>query len=189
MNKTSRLLALIVAIGAGLLALPLTATAGNSFNHNVTVQVDSVLDITYEDNPDILMEFKNDFATGALSAGKFINYKVRANNMTTGALSGAITAKISQLVDGVDVVTAAGSMQYTNEGTSSNAVLVPTGSNAAVVIRTSPVALFDKASGPAAPNGKILKGHAGVYYQAKALRDLNPSDGGTTILTVTLKDS
>ena len=179
---------MLVGALIALLFVPGIATAGeDTFSHNVTVQVDTVLSIVYEDDPNILMEFQDDFSEGSVSIGKFINYKVRANDMTEGALDNAITAKIDAEVDGVEIITADSSIQYTNEGTASNAVLIPVGA-APVVIGTTEAPIFKKESGPSAPGGKILKGRAGAYYQARALRDLAPGDGGSCVLTVTLRD-
>ena len=174
----------VAVLFASVAALPAFASS-DDFVHVATVTVGTILSIETGDDPNFTLAF-SDFASGAFSQGKFVNYIVRANNMTTSALTGAVSAKINAALDGITIVNTP--QTYVNDGTSSNAVLTELGGGSPIAVGTTSVNLYNKPTSSGA-EGKILKGQAPTYWQARADRDLAPGDGGTVTITVTLKDS
>ena len=171
---------LCLALGIGSAAW----ADSDDFSHTVTVSVADTLSITFEDDPNFTLTFADDFGQGSVSTGKTVVYTVRANTMSLSAIPGAVSAKISAALSGIDLKGFPG--DYTNEGTSGYAVLEKVGAEA--VIGTTATALFNKPASSGS-SGSLLKGKAPVHYRAVATRDLSTSDGGTVTLTVTLKDS
>ena len=150
----------------------------------VTVSVPTVLSIS-DETGNFTLAFSSS-ANGGTTNFQTVGYVVKANNMPNSALTGALSAKISSLLDGISIRALAG-RTYTNNGTASNALLADNGAGI-VTVGTSLAGLMDKPSSSGA-SGKILDGTAFVAWQAQATRDLTSSDGGGVTLTVTLKDA
>lgn len=173
-------MALCMALTAGS-----TAWAGTANQtHALTVKVGDILSITVGEDPNFTLTFDTDFGNGAVSTGKTFSYIIRSNTMPLSALAGAISAKISATLSGINIKAFPG--DYTNEGVAGYATLTKT--TAETVVGTTAVALADKPASAGA-NGKLLKGTFPIHYRAVATRDLSTADGGTVTLTVTLKDS
>jgi len=181
-TRCATALAIVLAMVLGL--SPATWAASADHNSNVEVRVGTILSITFEDDPNFQLVFDTDFSQGAVSSGKTIVYKVRANNMSLAAIQGAISAKISTALSGIDIKAFPG--DYLNDGASGYATLDKVADE--VVVGTTPVRIFDKPASSGS-SGKLLTGRVPIHYRAVATRDLSTTDGGTFTLTVTLKDS
>ena len=186
MKMNVRFLTGILTIGMLLAPPGWVSAATKDFSQNVTVNVGNVLSITFEDDPNLVLEFTNDFSQNAISfTGKTIVYTVRANNMPNSALLGAVSARISTALNGIAIVGDPGA--YINDGTSSSATLVESAADF-ITIGTTATNMFDKPAS-SGTDGKLLAGRAPIHYRARALRNLTPADGGPTTLIVTLKDA
>jgi len=160
------------------------AWAGSSDDSDtVTVNVSPVLSIT-DTVGNYTLTFA-DFAAGSLTNGQTVSYTVKANNMTNSAITGAVSAKISALLDGITFQANPG-RTFVNNGAANNATLTESIAGV-IVIGTTAVNIMNK---PASTGnqGKVLNGTVFVNYSARALRDLSVADGGAVTVTVTLRD-
>ena len=183
MRKQMQLGAIFVALAVALPGAA-WATAVNDAD-TVTVAVPSILSIN-DDTGNFTLTFQST-STNGITDFKTVGYNVSANNMPNSALVGALSAKVSPALTGMNLRALAG-RTYTNNGTASNAVLseAPTG---VVAIGTTATGIMDKPA-LAGTSGQILNGVAFVAWQAQATRDLTAADSGqATTLTVTLKDA
>ena len=174
-------LAAVLALG-----MPGAWAASVDDTDTVTITVNNILSISDEVGP-FTLAFDNDTGTvsGSASTGQTVGYLVQANNLPNAAVAGALSAKISALLDGITFRANSG-MAYNNTGSSGNAILAPVDSGP-VVIGTATTALADKPASTGA-QGKVLNGTYFVNWGAIANRDLSDTDGGAVALTVTLKD-
>lgn len=176
----------LIGVAAVILAagMPAAWAASADDADTVTVSVPTVLSIS-DETGNFTLAFASS-ANGGTTNFQTVGYAVSSNNMPNSALTGALSAKVSALLDGINI-RALGGRTYTNNGSASNAVLTesPTGP---VTIGTSATGIMDKPA-LAGSSGKILTGTAFVAWQGKATRDLTFSDGGSVTLTVTLKDA
>lgn len=173
------------AVFAAAIVLGLTRPvwAGNaSDNSDVTFAVGNSISIT-EATGNFTLTF-TDTVNGSVSSGETVIYTVKANNMPNAALTGAVSAKVSALVDGISLKAFPG--DYTNSGTSGNAILSKVA--AEMVIGATAVNIYNKDAG-SGNQDKVLNGTIPIHYRGVATRDLADTDGGTTTLTVTLKDA
>ncbi len=176
-----------VAVTLAMLALVVPGSAWASTvddARTVTVSVPTILSITDETGP-FTLTFA-DAASGGTTNGQTVGYIVKSNNMPNSALTGALSAKISGLLDGITIRANPG-RTYTNAGSASNAVLQES-SASFINLGTTAVNVMDKPA-LAGASGKILSGTAFVNWGAVATRDLSLADGGAVTLTVTLKDA
>jgi|GEM_PF-2659663 len=182
MRKQIRFTAILAVLTAVLPSAAWAASVDDA--DTVTVSVPTILSIS-----DSTGNFTLTF-TSAVSGGttnfQTVGYAVQSNNMPNAALTGALSAKLSALLDGINI-RALGSRTYTNSGTASNAVLTEAPSGV-VTIGTSATGIMDKPAS-SGNSGKILSGTAFVAWQGQSTRDLTTSDGGSVTLTVTLKDA
>ena len=182
MNAT-RSMRWAVFAAAVVLGLTRPVWAGNaSDNSDVTFAVGNSISIT-EATGNFTLTF-TDTVNGSVSSGETVIYTVKANNMPNAALTGAVSAKVSALVDGISLKAFPG--DYTNSGTSGNAILSKVA--AEMVIGATAVNIYNKDAG-SGNQDKVLNGTIPIHYRGVATRDLADTDGGTTTLTVTLKDA
>ncbi len=175
------LFAALVMLGV---ACPALATQADDVDQ-LTVSVDPILAIS-DDIGNFTIKFTN--ATGSakdsISTGQTVGYLISANNMPNTALSGALTAKISSALTGIQVRATGGT--YTNDGSGDNGPLTP--ASATVNVGTTAAILANKPATSTAA-GKVMTGKYFVNWNALATTDLSPGAGGTVTLTVTLKDA
>ena len=183
MKKSAQFAIVAVAIVAMAVSGTAWATSVDDAD-TITVTVPTVLSISDEAG-NFTLTFTS-AANGGTTNFQTVGYIVQSNNMPNSALAGALSAKISTLLDGINI-RALSSRTYTNAGSASNAVLTES-PGGAVTVGTSLVPLMDKPSSSGS-SGKILSGTAFVAWQAQATRDLTFTDGGQVTLTVTLKDA
>lgn len=168
--------------------LPGAAWAGSADDADtVTVSVPASIGISDEAG-NFTLTFANGSSTNSISSNKTVGYIVNSNTMPNAALAGALSAKISSAITGVTLQANMASDSYTNVGTASNAILTPVNTATPVAVGTSLTALANKEESSGAA-GQILNGTFFVSWNAKATADLSPGDGGSTTLTVTIKDA
>ena len=182
MKKLIQFLAIFVVLAVALPGV-VWATAADDAD-TVTVSVPTVLSIS-DGTGNFPLTFQST-STNGVTNFQTVGYAVSSNNLPNSALTGALSAKISTLLDGINI-RALGTRTYTNNGTASNAVLTESPAGP-ITIGTSATGIMDKPAA-AGSSGKILNGTAFVAWQAQATRDLTFSDGGAVTLTVTLKDA
>lgn len=190
MRKLTEISVVIAALA--VIAVPGAVWAAQEGTRSsVTVAVPSMLSIT-QDVGDFTLKFE-DSKAGSVTNGQTVGYVVMANNMTNEFLRGAVSYAISAAdgrdsLDGI-IIGPNSPAGYRNRGLPENATLEPSifEFRGGRLISTTRY-IMDKppSSGPA---GKILNGIVYVNWGAYAYRDLTPADGGSVILTVTLKDS
>ncbi len=184
MRRMNRLTLFLVIAMLGISVTP-TFAGTEDHVHNVSVTVGTVLSID-SDTTDFTLAFTTNFAAGSISdTGQTAIYRVSANAMPTAALAGVISAKVSTALTGIAIQGNLGA--YTNTGTPAAnfiATLNPVSANP-VTIGTTATALYDKPT----TTSRLLTGTVGVHYRALALQALTPGMGGTTVMTVTIKDA
>lgn len=184
MSKFMRF-ALVLAMLA--VVLPGSAWAANVVNDVDTVTVAVQPTISISDATGNFSLTFTDTAPNALTNNfQTVGYVVQANTMPNSALTGALSARISALLDGINLL-ALTDRVFNNAGSASNAVLTES-PGGTVTVGTSPVPLMDKPASTGS-SGMILSGTAFVSWRAQATRDLTSTDGGSVMLTVTLKDA
>lgn len=184
MNKMIRFLAVFALLAV---ALPSGAWATSVDNADtVTVSVPSSIAIS-DETGNFTLTFSNGSSTNSESTGQTVGYLVTANTMPNAALAGALSAKISSAITGVTLQANMANDSFQNLGSANNAVLTAT-QTTPLAVGTSVVALANKPASTGTP-GQILNGRFFVNWNAKATQDLAPGSGGTTTLTVTLKDA
>lgn len=188
--RSMRWIVLVAALTLGAVHSAWAATASDS--DSVTVTVAPVLSIADVEVGNFTLAFDNTTgsSTNAISTGQTVGYAVKSNNMPNAALPGALTAKISGLLNNIEILGFTAADGYVNEGAAGNAILEPVNTSEAspTVIGTTAVNMYNKPSSVGTA-GKFLQGRAFIHYRAKALSDLVPGDGGTVTVTVTLKDA
>ena len=148
----------------------------------VTLTAAPVLSISDETGSFTLV-FSN-FVNGALSSTQSVTYRIQANSMAAGTVQGAVSARLDQLFDGIDL---RGNVNgYTNLGRSDFAVLQETQPGPRT-IRTARTALADKMPGTGSGDSN-LDGNLTVTWRARLRAD---ASGGqrSRFLMVTLKES
>ena len=120
-----------------------------------------------------------DFLNGTTSATQSVTYRVRANNMPGGELSGAVSARLDQLFEGIDLQ--ADVNTYQNLGTPSYALLQEAQSGYWTV-QTAQTALANKTA------GVLLNGTLTVTWRARLTADAVAGQR-SRFLVVTLRDS
>ena len=146
------------------------------------VVVKSALSIT-DDSGDFSLTF-DEGSVGSLSRPQVVNYRISGNSFPAGALTGVVSASVSNPARGVDLVADVGS--FVNNGTEGNILLQESSSGGRVVGET-PVALADKGA-TSGTQAKVLNGTLPVVWKASATQDLSAGEYPIA-LTVTLKDA
>lgn len=165
------------------LALILTALSATDAQGGLilTLEAEPVLSITDDVGP-FTLQF-SDFVEGSSSDVQTVAYRIQANNMASGVVSGAVTAHLSESFQGVDLT--ADVTGYSNLGHPNFATLSENQAGS-IAIQIAPTSLADKQSG----NGQgdsCLDGQLTVNWQARLTQDA--AAGSTTrTLIVTLKD-
>lgn len=176
----------LITVAAMILAVGIPGAWAASVDDvdTVTLTVPTILSIS-DETGNFTLTFTS-AANGGTTNFQTVGYAVRSNNMPNSELTGALSARINALRDGINI-RALGARAYTNNGSASNAVLVedPAGP---VTVGTSLTDLMRKPA-LAGASGRILSGTAFVAWQAQATRDLTAADSGSVTLTVTLKDA
>jgi hypothetical protein len=190
MKKTAQKITLwMVVFSLGLLA---GGTHGQAWaasvdeGSSVTVNVNEVLSIQ-EQVGDFSLTFENIFEDNN-STGQTVGYILYANNMPNAALPGALSAKLSKVMPGIDIKANLSSGSYTQPGGPSGYARLVPDSTAGIVVGETTTSLMSKPTS-GGNDGKILAGRAFINWSATATRILTPDDSHVVRLTVTLKDS
>ena len=177
--NTIKLTALVMVL---MLGVSVSAWASSADDVNtVTVAVNNVLSIS-DTTGNFTLTF-SDFEIGQETPTQLVTYRVKANNMTTGALTGVVAAKLNALIYGVDLKGDPGA--YANIGSSGNVPLSESGAGF-ITIGTLATNLADKAA-TTGNQQKVLNGNLPIIWKAVATQDLTSGSYPAT-LTVTLKD-
>ncbi len=148
----------------------------------VILKSDPVLSISDETGSFTLVF--SDFVKQTVSSMQSVTYRVQANNMASGTVQGAVSARLDQLFDGIDLE---GDVDgYTNLGKSNFSVLQEAQSGPRV-IQAAQTALADKTPGTSSGDAN-LDGNLTVTWRARLTADASAGQN-SRFLVVTLKES
>lgn len=145
------------------------------------LNVPPVLSIT-DETGDFTLLFTN-FLSGTLSSTQQVSYRVQANNMATGTVSPAITARLGSLFDTVELQ--ADISSYTNAGNDRFAALQEVNAGP-ITVAASATPLANKSPG-VGHFDYCLDGNLVITWRAKLTTD-TPAGSENRSLIVTLRD-
>ena len=148
----------------------------------ITLGSDPVLSISDETGSFTLVF--SDFAKGTISSMQSVTYRVQANNMAAGTVQAAVSAKLEQLFDGIDLEADVDNYENVGEKTFASLQEAQSGSRA---IEMTSTALADKMPGTGSDDSN-LDGNLTVTWRARLTADAAAGQG-SRFLVVTLKES
>ncbi|MBI4972081.1 MAG: hypothetical protein HZC17_09690 [Candidatus Omnitrophica bacterium] len=179
------LIALVALACAGAYTIGWAATETDL--QTVTVNVPSQLSITGDGGGAFTLTSAN-YLSGSESGVSTVTYTILGNNIAKTALTSFVAAKISALVDGVNIQALPGI--FNNAGSAGNIVnadLTPPGSY--TTLGTTDTSMENKADLSASPDAKmVINGTLPISYKSVLTRDHEAINTVVT-LTVTVKDA
>ncbi len=124
------------------------------------------------------------FLQGTVSGTQSVTYRIEANNMTAGTVQGAVSARLQETANGIDLE--ADVTGYQNLGNSNFAMLQESQSGYRVV-SSAQTFLADKTPGNGAGNDKRLDGNLTLSWRARLTADA-PAGQQSRFLVVTLRE-
>ena len=171
------LLGLTLLLGRSSRAWALTADDADT----VTMDVNAVLSIS-DTVGNFTLTF-SDYVSGTDSSTQVVNYLVKANNVALAATTGIVSAKISALIQGIDLKGDVGTI--TNDGTDGNILLTESASGF-TTMTTSATNMADKGV-TSGDQGGVLRGTVPITWKGTTTVDRKSGTDNVT-LTVTVKD-
>ena len=166
-----------IALG-GLLAAPV----GTAHGLLITLEVPAVLSVS-DESGSFALNFSN-FLKGSVSSSHSVTYRIQANHLVGGVVQGAVSARLQEEVEGVDLE--ADVNGYQNLGEEGFALLAETQSGYQPVRAAQLTPLADKMPGTGSGDS-TLDGSSTVTWRAKLTANA-PAGQQSRFLVVTVRE-
>lgn len=188
MKLNLKVILTIVIFAVMLLSPVISWTATDTDTQTVTVVVPAPLAITASGGGTFTLTLP-DYRITTESNIPTVTYALEGNNITYAPLDGFISAKISSLVDGVDIMIDPG--VFTNNGGPTNLISadLPEAVTNFATLGTTDMFLINKVDCTVEADGKaVINGIIPISFKAKLTRDHEAINTAIT-LTITIKDA
>lgn len=169
--------------GIGLIMLGGLAAGGPDASALIlTLEAPQTLSVS-DESGSFSLDFPS-FLKGTISTPQSVVYRIQANNLMAGTIQGAVSARLDEAVEGLDLE--ADVQSYQNQGDSNFATLQETQSGFRVIPAGQSVPLADKASGNGSGDA-LLDGTLTITWRGRLTADA-PAGQKSRFLVVTIRE-
>ena len=156
--------------------------AGDASGLLITLEVPAVLSVS-DESGSFALHF-SDFLKGSVSAPHSVTYRIQANNLVAGIIQGAVSARLEEPIEGMELEADVNNYQNLGEESSSRLVEAQSGYQPIQAAQTIPLA--HKVPG-AGGDDATLDGNLTVTWRARLTADA-PAGQQSRFLVVTVRE-
>lgn len=171
-----------VIIGGVLFLSTLVAPTGAAKALIVTLEVPAVLSVS-DEGGSFALNFSN-FLKGTVSASHSVTYRIQANNLARGIVQGAVSARLEEVAEGVELEADVNAYQNLGEGHCAVLEEAQSGYQPIRVAQTTPLAHKIPGTGG---GDATLDGNLTVTWRARLTADA-PAGQQSRFLVVTVRE-